>query len=104
ADEDVDGAAKAYVLRHFSSYGYQAEDLSSQNLGYDVEVRDKKGATLLRVCVRGASVGTPRRPLTTTEELSAKGEKLWRLIIVADPLSGVAQHKIYKASEIPQDA
>ena len=103
ADVDVDSAAKAYVLKHFSSYGYQAEDVSSQDLGYDIEVRDKKGATLLRVCVRGSSVGTPRRALTPIEEASCKREKLWRLIVVADPLSNVAQHKIYKASEIPQD-
>ncbi len=102
-DADIDAAAKAYVLKHFSSYGYQAEDLSSQELGYDVEVKDKKGATLLRVCVRGASVGTPGRVLTAAENGSAKREKLWRLIVVADPLSGAAQHRIYKPGEIPQE-
>ena len=101
--DDIDSAAKAYVLRHFSSYGYQAEDLSGQGLGYDVEVKDKKGATLLRVCVRGASVGTPGRILSPAEELSSKREKLWRLIVVADPLSGAAQHRIHKANEIPQE-
>jgi len=101
-DQDVDGAAKSYVVRHFSSYGYQAEDVSSQGLGYDVEVKDKKGALLLRVCVRGASVGTPTRDLSAQEHASAKGEKLWRLIVVADPLTGAAQHKIYKPTEIQQ--
>jgi hypothetical protein len=101
-ERDLDGAAKAYVIKHFSSYGYQAEDLSSQGLGYDVEVKDKKGATLLRVCVRGAGVGSPIRALAPGEVASSTGEKLWRLLVVSDPLSGVAQHRIYKASELPQ--
>lgn len=101
-DDDVDDAAKGYVLRHFSSYGYQAEDVSSKGLGYDVEVKDKKGATLLRVCVRGASVGTQIRALSAQEHASSKRETLWRLIVVADPLTGAAQHKIYKATEIQQ--
>ena len=91
---DVDGAAKDYILRHFGGYGYLAEDVSSQDLGYDVEVKDKKGALLLRVCVRGAAVGTPIRELTAKEQASCAGEKLWRLIVVADPLTGAAQHRI----------
>lgn len=99
---DVDGAAKAYVLKHFSSYGYQAEDVSGKDVGYDVEVRDKKGALLLQVCVRGASVGTPMRVLSAQEQTASAREKLWRLIVVADPLTGAAQHKIHKPNEIPQ--
>ncbi|SFN01353.1 hypothetical protein [Variovorax sp. OV329] len=100
--EDVDSAAKSYVLRHFSSYGYQAEDVSAKGVGFDVQVADKKGALLLQVCVRGASVGTPVRALTAEEQASAKREKLWRLIVVADPLTGAAQHKIYKPDEVSQ--
>jgi len=99
---DVDAAAKAYVLKHFSSYGYQAEDVSGKDAGYDVEVKDKKGALLLQVCVRGASVGTPMRVLTAQEQAASTREKLWRLIVVADPLTGAAQHKIHKPTEIPQ--
>ena len=99
---DVDAAAKAYVLKHFSSYGYQAEDVSGKDVGYDVEVRDKKGALLLQVCVRGASVGTPMRVLSALEQAASGREKLWRLIVVTDPLTGAAQHKIHKPTEIPQ--
>lgn len=99
---DVDAAAKAYVLRHFSSYGYQAEDVSGKDVGYDVEVKDKKGALLLQVCVRGASVGTPMRVLSAQEQAASRREKLWRLIVVTDPLTGAAQHKIHKPTEIPQ--
>ncbi|MDM0046220.1 hypothetical protein QTH91_17140 [Variovorax dokdonensis] len=100
--QDVDEAAKGYIIRHFSSYGYQAEDVSSQALGYDVEVKDKKGGLLLRVCVRGASVGVQTRKLSPQEQASAKGEKLWRLFVVADALTGAAKHKIYKADEVAQ--
>lgn len=99
---DVDSAAKAYVLKHFSSYGYQAEDVSGKDVGYDVEVKDKKGGLLLQVCVRGAAVGTPMRVLAAQELAASKREKLWRLIVVTDPLTGAAQHKIHKPTEIPQ--
>jgi hypothetical protein len=100
--DDLNAAAMAYVLKHFSSYGYKAEDVSGQGLGYAIEVTDKKGATLLKVAVRGVSTPSPGIELSDGERRCSELDKLWRLLVVTDPLSGTALHKIYKPSEIPQ--
>ncbi len=101
--EEVQAAATAYVTRHFTSYGYKAEDHTAQNLGYDIEVSNAKGATLLRVVVKGTSVGVPNFQLTPDERACATREPLWRLLVVTDaPSPTTAQHKIYKPTEIEQ--
>jgi hypothetical protein len=100
--EGLRAAALAYVAKHFKGYGYGAENVAGQALGYDIEVSDKKGETLLKVAVKGASSGQPNVLLTDEERLGSVREPLWRLLVVTDPGTPVAQHKIYKPSEIPQ--
>jgi hypothetical protein len=100
--DSLQSAAMDYVVRHFSSYGYKADVVSGRGLGYDIEVADKKGTTLLRVAVRGTSTATPGFQLADDERSCSAREKLWRLLVVTDPLSGAAQHKIYRSSEVPQ--
>jgi len=100
--EEVQAAAIGYVMRHFKGYGYNAEDVTGQNLGYDIEVSNAKGATLLRVAVKGTSTGLPGFQLTGDERTCSAREPLWRLLVVADALGPVAQHKIYKPSEMEQ--
>ena len=100
--EDVQAAATAYVMRHFKGYGYNAEDVSSQGLGYGIEVSNAKGATLLRVVVKGTATGLPAFQLTDEERAGSAREPLWRLLVVSDALGPTAQHKIYKASEMAQ--
>ena len=100
--EDVHAAAMAYVTRHFTGYGYGAQDVSTQHLGYDIEVSSPKGETLLRVAVKGSSLEAPGFELTDAERACSTREKLWRLLVVSEPLSGAAQHKIYKPGEVPQ--
>ena len=100
--EEVQAAAMGYVMRHFKGYGYNAEDVTGQNLGYDIEVSNAKGATLLRVAVKGTSAGVPGFRLTDDERACSTREPLWRLLVVADALGPVAQHKIYKPSEMEQ--
>jgi len=100
--EEVQAAAMGYVMRHFKGYGYNAEDVSGQNLGYDIEVSNAKGATLLKVAVKGTSAGLPSFQLTSEERAGSAREPLWRLLVVADALGPVAQHKIYKPSEMAQ--
>ena len=68
--EEVQAAAMDYVMRHFKGYGYNAEDVSSQKLGYDLEVSNAKGAKLLRVVVKGTSTGVPSFRLTSEERAS----------------------------------
>ena len=100
--EEVQVAAMAYVMRHFKGYGYNAEDVTSQNLGFDVEVSNAKGATLLRIVVKGTSTGTPGVQLTSGQQACSEREPLWRLLVVADATTPTAQHKIYKPSEMAQ--
>jgi hypothetical protein len=100
--EEVQAAAMGYVMRHFKGYGYNAEDVTGQNLGYDIEVSNAKGATLLRVAVKGTSAGLPGFQLTSDERACSTREPLWRLLVVADAIGATAQHKIYKPSEMDQ--
>ncbi|WP_018904921.1 DUF3883 domain-containing protein [Variovorax paradoxus] len=100
--EEVQAAAMDYVMRHFKGYGYNAEDVTGQKLGYDLEVSNAKGAKLLRVVVKGTSTGVPSFRLTDEERASSAREPLWRLLVVADAIGTAAQHKIYKPSEMEQ--
>jgi hypothetical protein len=100
--EGLRAAALAYVTRHFTGYGYGAGNVAGQALGYDIEVTDKKGETLLKVAVKGAVSAQPGVQLTDEERLGSVREPLWRLLLVSDPGTPMAQHKIYKASELPQ--
>ncbi|WP_210398649.1 hypothetical protein, partial [Neisseria sp. HMSC066B07] len=45
--EAVQAAALEYVVKHFTGYGYKAENMSGK--GFDLEVSNAKGQTLLRV-------------------------------------------------------
>jgi hypothetical protein len=98
--EEVHAAAIEYVTKHFTGYGYKAENVVAQNIGFDLEVSNAKGQTLLRVVVKGTAPGVPSFKLTKDESACSVREPLWRLLVVTDAGSGVAQHKIYKPNEI----
>ncbi|WP_019655052.1 protein NO VEIN domain-containing protein [Variovorax atrisoli] len=94
----VQAAALEYVVKHFTGYGYKAENMTGK--GFDLEVSNAKGQTLLRVTVKGTAPGVPSFKLSKEESDCSKREPLWRLLVVTDAGSGVAQHKIYKPTEI----
>jgi hypothetical protein len=96
----VHAAAIEYVTKHFTGYGYKAENVIAQNIGFDLEVSNAKGQTLLRVVVKGTAPGVPSFKLSSEESACSVREPLWRLLVVTDAGSGVAQHKIYKPNEI----
>jgi hypothetical protein len=98
--EEVQAAAMDYLTRHFAGYGYKAENVASQQLGYDIEVSDKKGATLLKLAVKGTAPGITGFQLTGEERACAKRGDPWRLAVVTDALGPAAQHKLYKPSEV----
>lgn len=98
--EEVQAAAIAYVVKHFTGYGYKAENLADKNVGYDLEVSNAKGQTLLRVVVKGTAPGVPSFKLSAEESACSVREPLWRLLVVTDAGSPTAQHKIYKPTEI----
>lgn len=98
--EEVQAAAVEYVTKHFTGYGYKAENVSAKNIGFDLEVSNAKGQILLRVVVRGTAPGVGGYTLSKAEQLCAVGEPLWRLLVVTDAGSSIAQHKIFKPGEI----
>jgi hypothetical protein len=98
--EEVQAAAMDYLTRHFAGYGYKAENVASQRLGYDIEVSDKKGATLLKLAVKGTAPGITGFQLTGEERACAKRGDPWRLAVVTDALGPAAQHKLYKPLEV----
>lgn len=100
--EEVHAAALGYVMRHFNGYGYRTEHVSGQGLGYDLDVLDKKGATLLKVAVKGTSASVPRFRLSNEEGACSTREALWRMLVVYDALTAAPQHKIYKPAEVEQ--
>ena len=100
SQDEVQAAAIAHLSRHFAGYGYKAAQVSSQQLGYDIEVTDKKGATLLKLAVKGVAAGTPGFQLTGEERACAQRGDPWRLAVVSDVPGPAAQHKLYKASEL----
>ena len=98
--EEVQAAAMSYVIKHFAGYGYKTEDVSGQKLGYDIEVSDKKGNTLLKVAVKGTAPGVTSFKLSDEERAGVKRGDPWRLVVVMDAGNAAAQHKLYKPTEI----
>ncbi|APW37418.1 hypothetical protein RD110_09645 [Rhodoferax koreense] len=100
--EELQAAAMAYVTKHFAGYGYKPEDVRSQNLGYDIEVTNAKGAKLLRVAVKGTTPKGPNFSLSQQELKCSTREPLWKLLVVTDVTGPAAAHKIYKPTEVEQ--
>jgi hypothetical protein len=98
--EEVQAAALAYVTKHFTGYGYKAENLSENNVGFDLEVSNAKGQTLLRVVVKGTAPGVPNFRLDAEQLACSTREPLWRLLVVTDAGGATAQHRIFKPTEI----
>lgn len=98
--QDVYGAAMEYLNKYFSGYGYRAETVSSENFGYDMEVSDKKGKTLLKLAVKGVAGNVGGFQMTPIERAKAGEDEQWRLAVVTDTLNSAAQHKLYRQAEL----
>ncbi|WP_229722743.1 protein NO VEIN domain-containing protein [Xylophilus rhododendri] len=99
SSDEVQVAAMAYLVKYFSSYGYRAETVGSRLFGYDLEVSDKKGTTLLKLAVKGLGGGTRSFTLSAEERARAAEGHPWRLAVVTDATSTAAAHKLYKDGE-----
>ncbi len=98
--DEVQAAAMAYLARHFGGYGYKTDDVAGQQLGYDIEVSDKKGKTLLKLAVKGIGAGVASYQLTDKERASAQQGDPWRLAVVTDPIGVLAQHRLFRGTEL----
>jgi hypothetical protein len=97
--DEVQTGALDYLTRHFGGYGYTVENLAGQNLGYDLQVSDKKGNILLKLSVKATARGMTSFQLSAEERAAAAKGDPWRMAVVAEPLSSIAQHKIYRSTE-----
>lgn len=97
---DLHSAALDHLTRHFAGYGYKTELLEAPNPGYEAEVRDKKGKTLLKLVVKGTATGATGYALTAEQRAFARRDPQWRLAVVSDVGSPAAQHKLYNGADM----
>lgn len=100
APEQLHAAALDHLTRHFAGYGYKPENVSDAKLGYDLEVKDKKGATLLKIAVKGTVPNAPAFGLKPEERAAADRGDPWRLAVVSEAVGPAPQHKLYKPAEL----
>ena len=100
--EEARAAGVAHLVRHFAGYGYKVDDVHSQGLelGYDIDVFDKKGKHLLQLAVKGTAPGAPSFQLTPQERACAAKGGVWRLAVVSDATGPAPQHVVYKPEDI----
>jgi hypothetical protein len=94
----LQGLAQEHLFKHFGSYGYKVLEVAGP--GYDFEVHDKKGNTLLTLVVKGTGTGAKGFALTKAERACGLRDERWRLAVVSDPGTAVAQHRLYRGKEI----
>ena len=90
-----------HVTVHFKASGLTVQDVSDQNLGYDLVVTDAQGTLLHKIEVKGTSTQTPGFFLTRNERACSKREATWRLAVVTDALVK-AEQTFYTAEEMEQ--
>ncbi|MBK7532070.1 DUF3883 domain-containing protein [Piscinibacter sp.] len=95
----VEAAAMAHMTAHYESMDLRVHDVSDQNLGYDLEVTDARGASMHKVEVKGTSAQTPGFFLTLNERACSTREPTWCLAVVTDAL-GAAKHQVYTPEDM----
>lgn len=82
----VEDAAMKHVWAHYASQGYDLEDVSKDNRGWDLEA--SSGSLTLRIEVKGLSGNAPNIELTPNEYKAFSANSLaYRLCIVNGALS-----------------
>ncbi len=76
----VEKAAMDTVRAHFESEGWQVEDVSRDNVGWDLTAR--RGAVTAHLEVKGISGTRPHFLLTVNEHATAASDPDWRLAVV----------------------
>jgi hypothetical protein len=89
----------AHMTAHYESMDLRVHDVSDQNLGYDLEVTDARGASMHKVEVKGTSAQTPGFFLTLNERACSTREPTWCLAVVTDAL-GAAKHQVYTPEDM----
>jgi hypothetical protein len=88
----VEDAATEKVTKEYEGQGFTVQDVSPDNLGYDLEVQDGTGKPVFHVEVKGTSSETPGYFLTRNEFERSRALDSWRLAIVTSALSQPRMH------------
>lgn len=83
----VEAASISHVKDHYRKLGLKVEDVSPQNLGYDLVVSDQAGHPMQRIEVKGTSMDTQGFFLTRNEFKQGHALPTWRLAIVTSALT-----------------
>ncbi len=83
----VEAKSMAKIMAVFVKEGLTPVDVSEFNLGYDIDVLDAGGGSILHVEVKGTASDVPGFFLTRNEWSKAGTDPLWELAIVTSALT-----------------
>lgn len=83
----VEAKSMAKMMVIFFEEGLTPVDVSKFNLGYDIDVLDADGRSILHVEVKGTASDAPGFFLTRNEWSKAKTDPLWELAVVTSALT-----------------
>jgi len=95
----VEAASMAAMVAHYKSQGLAPFDVSDENRGYDLDVRDRLGTSVHHAEVKGTSSLVEGFFLTRNEYEQSQADPLWELAIVTNALAAPDIER-YSASEM----
>lgn len=82
----VEARAMEKMRAVFTELKLNPKDVSTKNLGYDLDVQDASGVSVYHVEVKGTAASAPGFFLTRNEMKKSETDPLWELAIVTDAL------------------
>ncbi|HEX7890774.1 MAG TPA: DUF3883 domain-containing protein [Ramlibacter sp.] len=95
----VEAESMAWVTMHYEDLNFTVRDVSSRNLGYDLEIFDQTGQPVLHVEVKGTSMDIQSFFLTRNECKTAHALPTWRLAMVTSALTD-PQLQVFEPEEM----
>ena len=74
-----------FVSAGYAGESYEVDDVSAQNLGWDLEAR--RDDELLLIEVKGVTGSAPDFFLTANEHRAARAEEAWIAVVITDVFS-----------------
>jgi superfamily II DNA or RNA helicase len=102
--KEVERLAMEAVMAHERALGFEPRDVSTENLGYDIESKDTRTGRLRFIEVKGRVAGADTVTVTRNEILCAlNSPDQWRLAIVSvDGVAAKPQYVVHPFSREPQ--
>lgn len=100
----IEDRAMTLVTAHYEAEGYLVEDVSENNLGWDLTATLKKDKKVRHIEVKGVSGSSPKIFLTRNEFQKSAENPRWELAIVVKALSARPQILLYPACKVRETA